>query len=68
MTDLMPILDHEVNGVRMTRAQAETAYAFELSGYRVVGFTLGAIILRTRSARARVLVAPDGDVIPWYAH
>lgn len=68
MTDLMPILDTEINGVRMTAAQAETARAFERGGYRVVGFTLGAIVLRTRSELARVLVGPDGDVIPWYAH
>jgi len=59
-------LTHEINGVRMTAAQADTACAFERGGYRLAGWCDTAITLRTRSERAEVLVAPDGRVIPWH--
>ena len=66
-TNPTPSNDTEINGMRMTAKQADTARAFARARYDVVGSALGAIILRTRSARAEIQVAEDGQVIPWNA-
>ena len=66
-TNPTSIKDTEINGVRMTAKQADTARAFARARYDVVGSALGAIILRTRSGRAEIQVAEDGQVIPWNA-
>jgi hypothetical protein len=60
-TTLIPIKDAEINGVRMTAAQANIALAFARAGYAVTGFAGGAIVLRSRMAarlRARPPIFP----------